>query len=101
MRDLAFLTVLTMLAAGLGFWLLRRFRVESDHPLDALALALPLGLGSFGISMLALGELGRLSARGIGFVSLIACFFGFGSLVRWLAGWVRFAMSIGLNPTVR
>lgn len=64
MSDLAFLLVLTAWAAGLGLWLLRRFGPAPADRLDALGLALPLGLGTLALAAAALGEIGHFGADG-------------------------------------
>ncbi len=60
--DLGFLLVLALASAGLGQRIIRRFGETPEHPADAWALALPLGLGVLGIGVLGLGEAGWLNA---------------------------------------
>ena len=45
MLDLGFVGLLTIWSAGVGLWTLRRLGPTPEHPADALALAVPLGLG--------------------------------------------------------
>ncbi len=70
--DLAFLGLLAMTAAGLGLTTLRRFGLTPEHPADAWALALPLGLGALAMGVFALGELGWLGPRSIGILMIAA-----------------------------
>jgi hypothetical protein len=64
--DLGFLLVLTLASAGLGLRIVRRLGGVPEHPADAWALALPIGLGALGLVMLGLGELGWLNTGAIG-----------------------------------
>lgn len=65
MFDLAFVVVLSILAAGAGLRLLRALDSLPEHPGDALALALPIGLGGLGLAALGLGEVGWLGRPGL------------------------------------
>jgi hypothetical protein len=76
MLDVGFIMLLSVLAAGTGLWLLDRLGGRPDTLADSLALALPLGLGTFALATLALGELGLLS-RGC-LAALLACGFALG-----------------------
>ena len=51
------------LAAGLGLRLLDRLGGRPETPADALALAVPLGLGMLALAVLGLGELGIAESR--------------------------------------
>jgi hypothetical protein len=97
MLDLGFLFLLAIGSAGVGLWLLRRFGPLPDHPADALALALPLGLGAFGLAMFGLGEAGVLNAWGIGSVlavgSVVVLWNAYGS-----GGWGRMPRSAAPRP---
>jgi hypothetical protein len=68
MLDLGFVLLLAVWSAGVGLSVVRRLGPLPEHPADALALALPVGLGGLGLASLGLGEVGRLDARAIGFV---------------------------------
>ncbi|WP_435008462.1 ArnT family glycosyltransferase [Tundrisphaera lichenicola] len=59
--DLGFLILLTVVAAGLGLRVLAALRATPEHPLDAWALAVPLGLGILALGVLGLAELGWLT----------------------------------------
>ncbi len=65
MLDIGFILLLTIWSAGVGLWTLRRLGQTPEHPADALALAVPLGLGILALTMLSLGELGVLTTKGI------------------------------------
>jgi hypothetical protein len=65
MIDLGFAVILAMLAAGVGWRSLSRLSVLPDHPLDALALSVPLGLGVIALGTLVLGEIGWLDRTGL------------------------------------
>ena len=62
MLDLCFLLLLAAWSAGVGLFILRRFGPTPDEPADALALAVPIGLGVLALATLALGEVGGLDA---------------------------------------
>ena len=61
MIDLAFAAFLAMIGMGAGQRILDRLGQAPEHPLDAAALALPLGLGLMALGVLGLGELGWLN----------------------------------------
>ena len=65
MLDLGFVAILAVIGAGLGTWLLARFGAPREYPVDALALALPLGLGTIALAVLGLGEVAMFETRGI------------------------------------
>ena len=65
MLDLGFVLLLTFLAAGIGLRLLDRLGGRPETPADALALAVPLGLGILALAVLGLGELGVLNRGGL------------------------------------
>jgi hypothetical protein len=60
MLDLGFLLLLTLVAAGVGLWLQGRLGGRLTAAADALALAVPLGLGLLALATLLLGEFGIL-----------------------------------------
>src|SRR5438270_13477402 len=63
--DLGFLVLLTIVSAGVGLRLLGWLRATPEHPLDAWALAVPLGLGCLAMGVLGLAEAGSLTAGSI------------------------------------
>lgn len=65
MLDLTFLVVLALWGCRVGLRLGRRLAPLPDHPADALALALPFGLGLLALAVLGLGEVGGLTRGGI------------------------------------
>ena len=65
MIDLGFAALLALIAAGFGKRILDGLGCSPDHPLDALALAVPLGMGLTALATLALGELGCLNFVGL------------------------------------
>src|SRR5437763_17121127 len=67
--DIGFLLVLVLWSSAVGRRLLDRLDPGPKHPCDALALAVPLGLGMLSLAALALGEVGWLHRRGL--VSLV------------------------------
>ena len=58
MLDLGMALFLAIIAAGIGKRLLDWFGELPEHPLDALALATPLGLGILALAALVIGEAG-------------------------------------------
>src|SRR5262245_42284099 len=60
MLDLGLALFLALIAAGFGKRLLDSAGELPDHPIDALALATPLGLGLLALGCLGLGEAGWL-----------------------------------------
>ena len=64
--DLGFLILLAIVAAGLGSRVLGWLRATPEHPLDAWALAVPLGLGTLALAVLGLAEVGMLTPVAIG-----------------------------------
>src|SRR5947209_5706060 len=63
--DLGFLVLLTIVSAGVGFRLLGRLRATPEHPLDAWALAVPLGLGCLAMGVFGLAEVGWLTSGSV------------------------------------
>jgi Dolichyl-phosphate-mannose-protein mannosyltransferase len=74
--DLGFLILLAIIAAGLGFRLLGWLRATPDHPLDAWALAVPLGLGVLALVVLGFAEVGALTPWAIGGLLVIGIVLG-------------------------
>ena len=65
MIDLGFAALLALISAGFGKRILDGLGCSPEHPLDAMALALPLGMGLTALATLALGELGCLNFVGL------------------------------------
>src|SRR5438552_1533743 len=65
MTDLGFAAFLVLVCLGAGKRILDRFGQAPEHPLDAMALALPLGMGLMALGILALGEMGCLNRIGL------------------------------------
>ena len=63
MLDLAMALFLALVAAGIGKRLLDWLGQSPEHPVDAMALAAPLGLGILALAALLLGEAGWLNPR--------------------------------------
>lgn len=89
MFDLGFILLLAVWSTGVGLRVTRGFGAQTDHPVDSLALALPVGLGGLGLCLLGLGEVGRLDAGGMNAVFLIGALLGATPFVRWAASSVR------------
>jgi hypothetical protein len=65
MMDLGFAALLALVSAGVGKRILDLLGQTPEHPLDALALALPLGMGTTALATLVLGEMGCLNRIGL------------------------------------
>ncbi|MGP0068135.1 MAG: ArnT family glycosyltransferase [Isosphaeraceae bacterium] len=65
MTDLLFTGFLALIGLGTGKRILDRFGQAPEHPFDATALALPLGMGVMALGTLALGGLGWLNRLGL------------------------------------
>ncbi len=65
MLDLGFAALFALISIGAGKRILDALSESPEHPLDALALALPLGMGVAALGALALGELGWLNRSGL------------------------------------
>lgn len=61
MLDPGFALLLMVWSAGVGLRIVARFAPVPEHPTDALALTVPLGLGTLALAALGLGELGILT----------------------------------------
>jgi Dolichyl-phosphate-mannose-protein mannosyltransferase len=81
MLDLGLVLALTVLAIGVGLRLLDHLGGRPDVPADALALAIPLGLGTFALATLGLGEVGFLNRAGL------AALLAIGAVVGGPEGW--------------
>ncbi|MEO6811273.1 MAG: 4-amino-4-deoxy-L-arabinose transferase [Isosphaeraceae bacterium] len=71
MIDLGFVLLLMAWSAGVGLRIIARFAPAPEHPTDALALSVPLGLGTLALAALVLGELGMLTSTAIGVVLIV------------------------------
>jgi hypothetical protein len=78
MIDFGFATFLALITLGVGKRLLDWLGQTPEHPLDAVALALPLGMGAAALAVLALGEIGSLNLLGVTIV--LAVFTELGAL---------------------
>jgi len=85
MLDLGWIALLSAWSAGVGLAALRRFGPPPEHPADALALAVPTGLGLLAVAALGLGEVGRLDAVGLGLLLAVGGAVGLAEL-RWWVG---------------
>jgi hypothetical protein len=65
MIDLAFASFLAMIGMGAGRRILDRLGQVPEHPLDAAALSMPMGLGLVSLGVLGLGEIGSLNRLGM------------------------------------
>jgi hypothetical protein len=65
MLDLGFGAILALIAIGVGKRILDALRQSPEHPMDSIALALPLGMGVAATGTLVLGELGCLNRVGL------------------------------------
>ena len=89
MLDLLFLVTLSAWSVVAGLWLLRRFGPVPENRWDAVALAVPLGLGALGLAALGLGEFGRLDGRHLGQFLVAVGVIGLPGAMRWLRVWSR------------
>ncbi|GAC1467374.1 MAG: hypothetical protein NVSMB9_08910 [Isosphaeraceae bacterium] len=87
MLDLWFIALLTVWSSGLGLFVLARFGHRPDHPLDALALALPVGLGLLGLGVFGLAEIGELKSGRLSSLLVGGAVFGAPALCAAVAGW--------------
>jgi Dolichyl-phosphate-mannose-protein mannosyltransferase len=65
MIDFGFAALLAVITLGVGKRLLDWLGQTPEHPLDAAALALPLGMGTAALAVLVLGELACLNLWGV------------------------------------
>ena len=72
MIDLAFAAFLAMIGMGAGRRILDRLGQAPGHPVDAAALAMPMGLGLLSLGVLGLGALGRLDRVGLAVLLAVA-----------------------------
>jgi hypothetical protein len=81
MIDIGFAALLALLSAGIGKRFIDGLAQLPAHPFDALALALPLGMGLLALLTLGLGEIGGLNR--VGLSVLLAVMLELGTL-SWL-----------------
>jgi hypothetical protein len=81
MIDLAFAALLAVIGMGVGRRVLDRLDQTPEHPLDAAALSLPMGLGLMSLGVLGLGELGWLNPFGL--AALLAIMMELGLVPAW------------------
>jgi hypothetical protein len=72
MCDLGFALFLALISAGIGVRILKGLREAPEHPLDAVALATPLGLGALALACLLVGEVGWLNLVGLAVLLAVA-----------------------------
>jgi len=82
MIDFGFAMFLAVLAFGVGKLILDRLGQSPRSPIDLVALAIPLGMGSLSLATLALGEVGCLNRLGISMVVGLGIELGLVSLLR-------------------
>jgi hypothetical protein len=99
MLDLAFILVLATVSAGVGLRIMRSVRTEPEQPIDALALAVPLGLGWLSLTTLALGEIGWLTTAGLAIVLLGGILIGGRDGLSALVGIARSGSWIRTRPS--
>ena len=72
MLDLGLALFLALVAAGMGKRVLNSLGELPEHPLDALALAIPLGLGILALGCLVLGQYEGLNLVGLSVLLAVA-----------------------------
>jgi hypothetical protein len=72
MVDLGLALFLAIISSGIGKRILKRLGELPEHPLDAVALATPLGMGLLGLACLGLGEAGCLNLTGLAVLLAVA-----------------------------
>jgi len=86
MIDLGFAALLALVSVGVGKRILDGLGQSPEHPVDALALALPLGMGVASLATLALGELGALNRVGLSILLAVLLELGALSLFKQFRG---------------
>jgi hypothetical protein len=92
MIDLGFAALLALITAGFGKRILDGLGCSPEHPLDAMALALPLGMGLTSLATLALGELDCLNFVGLSVLLAVLVELGiiaWFNLFREMRAWFR------------
>jgi hypothetical protein len=82
MIDFGFAALLALITLGVGKRLLDWLGQTPKHPVDAAALALPLGMGTAALALLAIGELGCLNLLGVTIVLAVFTELGVLSSIR-------------------
>src|SRR5271163_2354479 len=92
MIDFCFAAFLVLVSAGFGKRILDWLQQSPEHPSDAMALALPLGMGMTALATLALGELGCLNRVGLSILLAVLLELGIRAwfkLFREVRAWLR------------
>src|SRR5262249_5401826 len=76
MLDLGFVSLLSLLAAGVGLHMLDRLGGRPPARLDALGPALPMGLGLLSLATLGLGQVGMVGRGGLAILLAISLLVG-------------------------
>lgn len=82
--DLGFAAFLATVGLGLGRRVLDALNQSPEHPVDAIALAMPMGLGLLSLGVLGLGTLGWLTPIGLAALLAVAIELGFLRAIRTL-----------------
>jgi len=100
MIDLGFAVLFALVSVGVGKRILDALGQSPEHPVDALALALPLGMGLAALATLALGELGCLNRVGLAMLLAVLIEIGVFSLFQLFRGgrWGRSHLPSDLTP---
>ncbi len=88
--DLSFAAFLATVGLGVGRRVLDALGQSPEHPVDAIALATPMGLGLLSLGVLTLGTLGWLTPVGLAVLLAVAIELGFLRAIRTLGdAWKR------------
>ena len=101
MIDLAFAAFLATIGMGAGRRILDRLGQAPEHPLDAAALSMPLGVGLMALGVLGLGELGWLNRIGLAVLLAVMMELGVVPALRMLREWWCLAPWGGDDPDRR
>jgi hypothetical protein len=99
MLDLGFVLLLSLWSLGVGLRVVDRFGLLPEHPADASALAIPIGLGALALATLGLGELGVLDATGLMIVLALGSILGAKDAWRGVTRLGRALSNITARPT--
>jgi hypothetical protein len=100
MVDLGFAFLLALIAVGVGRRILDGLGQTPAHPLEALALALPLGMGVAALATLAAGELGCMDRLGLSVVLAVLLELGALSLFKTIRSVRDWRKSLGPRAPV-
>src|SRR5262249_38431755 len=78
------LILMTAWSTGVGLRVLRWLGPAPEEPIDAMALAVPIGLGGASLALLGLGQVGLLGANGIAWGVGVGFCGGGGPCIAWL-----------------